>query len=99
MGINVIKHNGSTEPLQIAKSTKSLEWAIGDLPGVSLSDIEMQSQLHFYDGIHTSFILDVFIKTTYDMSSLRYPNYDIVSRNLKLQKLYKQMFEGTNHHQ
>lgn len=92
--INVIKHDGSTEALDITKATKSLKWAIGNLEKVSVSDIEMQSRLHFYDGIKTSYILDVFIKTTYDMSSVRHINYDAVCKNLKLQKLYKHLFKG-----
>ena len=92
--IYVVKHDGSKEPLMIDKATKSLQWAIGDLQGVSLSDIEMQSKLHFYDGIKTSYILDVFIKTCDDLATLRNPNYDAVARNLKLQKLYKRVFGG-----
>jgi len=92
--INVIKHNGSSEPLSIDKATKSLQWAVENLSGVSVSDIEMQSKLHFYDGIHTSYILDVFIKTCDDLADLRNPNYDTVARNLKLQKLYKRVFGG-----
>jgi ribonucleoside-diphosphate reductase alpha chain len=80
--------------LLIDKATLSLQWAVGDLSGVSVSDIEMQSKLHFYDGIHTSYILDVFIKTCEDLADLRHINYDAVARNLKLQKLYKQVFNS-----
>jgi len=90
--IQVVKHDGSLEPLDISKATASLSWAIGDLTGVSLSDIEVQSNLHFFDGIHTSYITDIFIKTCDDLANLRNPNYDIVARNLKLQRLYKQVF-------
>ena len=61
--INVIKHDGTTEPLIIEKATRSLEWAIGTLSGVSLSEIEIQSKLHFFEGIKTSYITDIFIKT------------------------------------
>lgn len=50
-----------------------------------------------YDKIPTSYILDVAIKATYDMSTLRHHGYDEVSRNLKLQKLYKQVFKVQNH--
>lgn len=92
--INVVKHDGSIEPLMIDKGTKSLQWASKDVPGVSISDIEMQSKLHFFDGIHTSYILDVYIKTCDDLATLRTPNYDTVARNLKLQKLYKRAFSS-----
>lgn len=95
----VTKNNGSKEPLDLQKFRNSLIWAkeqaesVG-AKGISISDIEMQCKLHMYDGIPTSYILDVAIKTTYDMSTLRYHGYDTVSRNLKLQKLYKQVFKG-----
>lgn len=94
--ISVVKHDGSKEPLDLSKASASLEWAIGDLPGVSLSEIEVQSKLHFFDGIHTSYITDIHIKTCDDLADLRNPNYDSVARNLKLQKLYKQVFNSIN---
>lgn len=94
--MQVIKANGVREDLDLTKASKSLQWAIGDLTGVSQSDIEIQSQLHFFDGIKTSFITDVFIKTCDDMATLRNPNYDIVARNLKLQRLYKRVFGSIN---
>ena len=54
--INVVKHNGELEPLDLTKPTASLEWATDGLSGVSVSDIMMQSKLHFFDGIATSYI-------------------------------------------
>ena len=93
--MNVLKNDGTLEPLNLQKFRDSLTWAKGNLKNVSVSDIEMQCKLHMYDGIPTSYILDVSIKATYDMSSLRHFEYDEVSRNLKLQKLYKQVFKST----
>ena len=87
--INVVKADGSIEPLDISKPTASLEWATEGLSGVSVSDIMMESKLHFFDGITTAYITDIFIKTCDDMADLRNINYDAVARNLKLQKLYK----------
>lgn len=94
--MKVIKNDGSKEPLDLQKFRNSLIWAVKDIKNVSVSDIEMQCNLHMYDGIPTSYMLDVAIKATYDMSSLRYHGYDAVSRNLKLQKLYKQVFKNTS---
>lgn len=93
--MNVLKNDGTLEPLNLQKFRDSLKWSIKGLKNVSVSDIEMQCKLHMYDKIPTSYILDVSIKATYDMSSLRHPEYDIASRNLKLQKLYKQVFRST----
>lgn len=93
--MNVTKNDGSLEELNLQKFRDSLRWATDGIKGVSVADIEMQCKLHMYDGIPTSYILDVSIKATYDMSSLRNIGYDTVSRNLKLQKLYKQVFRST----
>lgn len=93
--INVIKHDGTSEPLMLEKAFASLDWAVEGIPGVSVSEIQVQSKLHFFDGIHTSYITDVFIKTCDDLADLRTPNYDTVARNLKLQKLYKHVFKST----
>lgn len=94
--INVVKANGSIEPLDLNKPTASLEWATEGLSGVSVSDIMMESKLHFFDGITTAYITDIFIKTCDDMADLRNINYDSVARNLKLQKLYKFVFKSIN---
>ena len=96
--MNVTKHNGQLEPLNLQKFRDSLTWASNGLKNVSVSDVEMQCKLHFYDGISTDYILDVSIKATYDMSSVRYFGYDEMSRNLKLQKLYKQVFKSIEPH-
>jgi len=93
--IQVRKSSGVLEPLDISKGTASLEWAIGDLKGVSASEIEIQSKLHFYNGIETSYITDIYIKTCDDLADLRNINYDAVARNLKIQKLYKRVFSST----
>lgn len=93
--MNVLKHTGTLEPLDLQKFRNSLTWAKGNIKGVSVEDVELQCKLHFYDGIPTDYILDVSIKTTYDMSSIRNFGYDEMSRNLKLQKLYKQVFKST----
>jgi len=87
-----IKKDGRHEKIMAEKIEKSVTWATEGIPGVSVSDILKATKLHFYDGIKTSYILDATIKTTYDMSSLRYPGYDSVSRNLTLQKLYKNIY-------
>jgi len=90
-----IKRDGRREKIDESKIEKSVTWAVDSIPGVSVSDILMATKIHFYDGISTKFILDATIKTTYDMSSVRYPGYDAVSRNLTLQKLYKNIYGGT----
>jgi len=92
--MNVTKHDGSSEPLDINKLTNSLEWA-GDGLQVSMSDVEMSMNLHFYDGITTSDILDTTIKTCRDLSSLKSPDYDTMGARLVMQKLYKAAYQST----
>jgi len=92
--MNVIKHDGSVEPLHPEKRTKSLEWAHEGLD-VSVQDVEDSVALHFYDGIKTSDILDATIKTCRDMSTLKSPDYDIMGMRLVMQKLYKAAYHST----
>ena len=92
--MNVTKHDGSSELLDIRKLTQSLEWA-GEGLKVSMSDVEMSMNLHFYDGITTSAILDTTIKTCRDLSSLRTPDYDTMGARLVMQKLYKAAYQST----
>jgi ribonucleoside-diphosphate reductase alpha chain len=89
--MNVIKHNGSTEPLDIEKIRNSLLWASKDCKNINISDLELSAKLELYDGIKTSFIHDIFIKTAEDMSSLRNIEWDEVAKNLILQKIYKEV--------
>ena len=91
--ITVTKRDGSREPIDISKITKSLVWAAKDYK-VSVSEVEIACNLHFYDGIESSEILDITIKTCKDMTTLRTPDYDKMARNLQLQKVYRQAFSG-----
>jgi ribonucleoside-diphosphate reductase alpha chain len=86
------KRNGELEELDISKGTKCLTWACKGLENVSVSEIEMRSKLHFYDGIETKYIHNVYIKTVEDLIAPGYYDYDKVARNLKLQKLYKDLY-------
>ena len=53
--ISVNKRNGrGTEPLNIDKIHKMVGFACEDLSGVSESQVEMNSDLQFYDGVNTS---------------------------------------------
>ena len=53
--IHVKKRNGrGTEPLNLDKIHVMVEEACKGLSGVSSSQVEMQSQLSFYDGITTA---------------------------------------------
>ena len=53
--ILVKKRNGrGTEPLDLNKIHEMVEEACSDISGVSASQVEIQSQLSFYNGITTA---------------------------------------------
>ncbi len=90
----VTKRNGDKEVLDIVKNTKSLEWATKDLENVSISDIQMGSKLHLYEGIKTKDIHQVMIATVRDKVTLKSPEYDKVLANLYIQKIYKEAYNS-----
>lgn len=91
MEILVTKGNGNTEALDVTKITRSLEWAAGAKFKHYVPELELASKIHFYDGIKTSFIMDIMIKTSVDMSSLKAIGFDTIAKNLMVQRLYKQV--------
>jgi ribonucleoside-diphosphate reductase alpha chain len=93
MNIRVTKRDGTLEPLNIEKISKSIEWAANGL-NVSVSDVEMAARLHFYDSIETREIHQVVIQTTKNMISLRNRDYSKMSARLLLQQVYKEVFNS-----
>ena len=57
--INIVKRNGTSEPLNIDKIHKVVMHACEGLAGVSASQIEMNSNLQFYDGMTTEEIQEI----------------------------------------
>ena len=90
-GTKVIKRNGKTEPLDLNKLHVMVEEACKDLAGVSASQVEMQSGIQFYDGISTSEIQEILIRSASDLIDLDHPNYQFVAARLLLFGLYKEV--------
>jgi len=90
--MKVLKKNGTYEPLDISKISKSIEWACSGLDKVSTIDIEANIQIHFYDGIKTSAIDKIVMDTIKDMADLRRPNYDFVYARLMSLNIRKEAF-------
>ena len=91
--INVKKRNGrGIEPLNIDKIHEMVEYACEDISGVSSSQVEMNSDLQFYDNITTKEIQQILIKSASDLISLEAPNYQYVAARLLLYSLRKQIF-------
>lgn len=91
--INVVKRNGSVEPLQINKIHKVVEWACKDL-NVSQSTLETEAHLMLFDGIKTADIHKALIKAAESLISIENPDYDYVAARLLLQQLFKETTGG-----
>lgn len=92
--IKVIKRDGSTEDLDLDKIHKVLGWACENITGVSISEIELKSQLKFYEGMKTSEIQETLIKTAADLITEEAPNYQYVAGRLISYHLRKQVYDA-----
>jgi len=88
-GIKVIKRDGAEEPINLEKVHKMVEFACEGLAGVAASQVEMNSGLQFFDGIKTSEVQDILVKSASDLIELDHPNYQFVAARLLLFGLEK----------
>ncbi len=86
--ITVIKRNGRHEPLDIAKIQKYTSAAVKGLYNVSQSELEVDAQIHFRDGITSKEIQETLIKTAVDKIDIDAPNWTFVASRLFLYDLY-----------
>jgi len=91
-GIHIVKRNGSREPININKIHKVVMHACEGLAGVSASQIEMNANLQFYDGMSTSEIQEIMVRSANDLISLDTPNYQFAAARLLTYGLYKDVF-------
>lgn len=94
--IQVIKRNGSKEPLDIEKLHKVVFYACENISGVSPSEVEINSQIQFYNGMPTTEIQETLIKAAADLISEDTPNYQYVGGRLINYALRKQVYGGYN---
>ena len=94
--MNVIKRDGTAEPLNLDKIHQMVEFACEDITGVSSSQVEMNSGLQFFDGIESEQIQNILIKSASDLISLDSPNYQFVAARLLLFSVRKQVFPEWN---
>ena len=87
--INVLKRDGTIEDLNLEKVHKMVEFAVEGLAGVSASQVEIQSGLQFCDGIRSSDIQEILIRSASDLISEEHPNYQYVAARLLLFGLRK----------
>lgn len=90
--INVLKRDGSKEPLDLAKFHKVTQNACEGLSGVSVSDLEIRTHIQFYNNIKSSDIQETLIKAAADLISEEAPNYQYVAGRLINYHLRKEVY-------
>ena len=90
--IQVTKRDGSKEPLDIEKLHKVVFYACEDITGVSPSEVEIKSQIQFYNGITTKEIQETLIKAAADLITEETPNYQYVGGRLINYALRKEVY-------
>ena len=92
MSTTVVKRDGTVEELTLDKIHVMVEHACKDLAGVSESQVEMNANLQFFDGIATSDIQEILIRSANDLITLDAPNYQYVAARLLLFSLRKSVY-------
>lgn len=82
--IQVTKRDGRKEILDLDKIHKVLDWAAEGLDNVSVSQVELKSQIQLYDGIRTKDIHETIIKATADLISDETPDYQYMAARLNI---------------
>ena len=90
--IKITKRNGTKELLDIEKLHKVVFYACKDITGVSASELEIKSNMQFYDGIASSEIQETLIKSAADLISEQTPNYQYVGGRLINYALRKEVY-------
>ena len=90
--INVKKRNGTLEPLDIEKIHAMTIKACEGLEDISASQIEVNARLQFYDGITTSAIQSILVRSAADLISIEDPNYQFAAARLLLFGLTKVVY-------
>jgi len=91
-GIQIVKRSGKKEHINIDKIHKVVEFACEGLAGVSSSQIEMNANLQFYDGMPTSDIQEILVRSANDLISLDNPNYQYAAARLLSYGVNKDVF-------
>jgi ribonucleoside-diphosphate reductase alpha chain len=65
--MQVRKRDGTLEDLNIDKLHKVVQYACEGITGVSASQVEINSNIQFYDGIVTEDVQETLIKSAADL--------------------------------
>ena len=80
--IKITKRDGRLEDLDIDKIHFVVEEACEGLTGVSSSQIEINANIQFYDGMTTKEVQQILVRSANDLISLEAPNYQYAAARL-----------------
>ena len=92
--IQVIKRDGTRESIDLEKIHRVVHWASQDLENISVSQVEINSRLAFFDGIKTEDIHETIIKSAADLISTNVPDYQYLAARLTIFHLRKKAFKS-----
>ncbi|PRB84327.1 class 1a ribonucleoside-diphosphate reductase subunit alpha [Pseudomonas sp. MYb185] len=87
--LKVTKRDGRQEPIDLDKIHRVLDWAAEGLDNVSVSQVELKSQIQLYDGIRSQDIHETIIKAAADLISQDTPDYQYMAARLAIFHLRK----------
>ena len=90
--IQIKKRDGSKEDLDLDKLHKVVFYACEGITGVSASEVEIRSNVQFYDGILSVDIQETLIKSAADLISEETPGYQFVGGRLINYHLRKMVY-------
>ena len=90
--MQVLKKNGVSVPYDVSKINSFLELITEGIENVSMSDIIMNSNILLYDGISTSQINSIFIKSAENLITEDTPNYDLVAGRILMSEIRKSAY-------
>ena len=86
--IMITKRSGKQEPIDLEKVHRVLDWSSKGLE-VSVSQVEMNAQLAFFNGMKTEDIQETIIKSSADLISEENPDYQYMSARLAIYQIRK----------
>ena len=92
--IQVTKRDGTKELLDIDKLHKVVFYACENITGVSPSEVELKSQIQFFNGVTSKEIQETLIKAAADLISEETPNYQYVGGRLVNYAIRKEVYNG-----
>lgn len=92
--LHATKRNGQKELIDLDKIHRVVTWAAEGLKNVSVSQVEINAGIQFYDGISTETIHETLIKSAADLIDADHPDYQYLAARLNIFHLRKKAYGG-----